>query len=564
VPNILSQIVRLCCSFGYKQTIAVLFLAGRRRDNVGFERWFGRMLVSLIPCHFRVNIVHQTRQTALYPQPVYAKPVSPISGNRVLIVCLILFLLGFGTFGAMSLAAMAYYFSGEILPGVSAFGVSLGGMDVDQAANALTVGWATITVKAGERTVQVNPAQLGLSLDAQATARKASQEGRGQGDLIQALFGKTYIEPVLVVDSAKLFEGITVLAPQLEKPAQNATIRMTNGQLIPIAAVIGSKVDTAGTVARLTQSASAAFASGTLELATTTLNPTVIDATALLEKARTLLASPLTLNLYDPISNQTNSVSIPPSQWGAWLTTENTPMGVQFAVDKGALSTVLKAQSPGNGRTFDADQGAQVLNNALAIGQNTATVQIHYQPTQYAVQSGDTLTSIAWKIGIPYWRIARANPNANLDTLSVGQVITLPPKDANLEVPIIPNKRIVISISKQKMWAYENGQVKWDWAASTGITSSPTMPGVYQILSHEQTAYAGNWDLDMPFFMAIYDAVPGFSNGIHGMPTRNGRSVLWENALGRPVTYGCILLSNANARALYEWAQEGVVVEIQA
>jgi lipoprotein-anchoring transpeptidase ErfK/SrfK len=30
------------------------------------------------------------------------------------------------------------------------------------------------------------------------------------------------------------------------------------------------------------------------------------------------------------------------------------------------------------------------------------------------------------------------------------------------------------------------------------------------------------------------------------------------------VTYGCILLSNENAEALYNWAQEGVVVEIQA
>ncbi|MDW8300768.1 MAG: DUF2298 domain-containing protein [Anaerolineae bacterium] len=44
---------------------------------------------------------------------------------------------------------------------------------------------------------------------------------------------------------------------------------------------------------------------------------------------------------------------------------------------------------------------------------------------------------------------------------------------------------------------------------------------------------------------------------------RGGAQVIWENALGRPVTYGCILISTANARALYAWAEDGVVVEIQ-
>jgi len=36
------------------------------------------------------------------------------------------------------------------------------------------------------------------------------------------------------------------------------------------------------------------------------------------------------------------------------------------------------------------------------------------------------------------------------------------------------------------------------------------------------------------------------------------------NSLGTKVTFGCILLSNENAEALYNWAEEGVVVEIQA
>ena len=129
----------------------------------------------------------------------------------------------------------------------------------------------------------------------------------------------------------------------------------------------------------------------------------------------------------------------------------------------------------------------------------------------------------------------------------------------------MPGKRIVVSISQQRIRVYENGGLKWDWAASTGIASSPTSPGIFQIQSHEENAYAANWNLWMPDFMGVYRPVPDsdFMNGFHGFPTRGGSQLLWTNSLGTRVTYGCILISNDNVALLYPWAQDGVVVEIQ-
>jgi lipoprotein-anchoring transpeptidase ErfK/SrfK len=147
----------------------------------------------------------------------------------------------------------------------------------------------------------------------------------------------------------------------------------------------------------------------------------------------------------------------------------------------------------------------------------------------------------------------------------VGQTITIPSPDELLPLPIVENKRVVVSISDQRMWAYENGALKWEWPVSTGIDSSPTAPGIFQVQSHEPNAYASSWDLWMPNFMGIYRPVPSsdFMNGFHGFPTRNGANLLWTNSLGHKVTYGCILLSNDNAPRLYDWAEEGVVVEVQ-
>jgi lipoprotein-anchoring transpeptidase ErfK/SrfK len=65
--------------------------------------------------------------------------------------------------------------------------------------------------------------------------------------------------------------------------------------------------------------------------------------------------------------------------------------------------------------------------------------------------------------------------------------------------------------------------------------------------------------------MGIYRPVPtsDFMNGFHGFPSRGGAQLLWTGSLGRPVTYGCVLLSTDNAAALYRWAEEGVVVVIR-
>ena len=80
--------------------------------------------------------------------------------------------------------------------------------------------------------------------------------------------------------------------------------------------------------------------------------------------------------------------------------------------------------------------------------------------------------------------------------------------------------------------------------------------------THKRNAYASVWDLHMPDFLGIYEAWPGFMNGIHGLPTLANGQKLWANILGRPASYGCIILDTDAARWLYEWAEDGVVVEI--
>jgi lipoprotein-anchoring transpeptidase ErfK/SrfK len=248
------------------------------------------------------------------------------------------------------------------------------------------------------------------------------------------------------------------------------------------------------------------------------------------------------------------------------LATPTDSGGLSFALDQAALGEYLNLQNSGLGfpKYIKVEEGLQGINAALAQKNLSAWLRVYHQPSSYTVQAGDSLASIGYDLGIPYPWIQAANPG--IGALNPGQQLSIPSKDDLLPLPIVKHKRIVVSIPQQEMWAYENGQLLWNWRVSTGISRSPTSPGIFQIQSHEVNAYGGQWNLYMPHFMGVYRPGPGVEvmNGFHGFPTdAAGGYLLWTNDLVRPATYGCILLSLENARALYEWAEEGVVVEIQ-
>jgi lipoprotein-anchoring transpeptidase ErfK/SrfK len=236
-----------------------------------------------------------------------------------------------------------------------------------------------------------------------------------------------------------------------------------------------------------------------------------------------------------------------------------------WSVDEQGVRDFITAQNSsfGDERYVDPDAAAPALAEAFQQQRGQVKQTVKHGERQHLVQSGETLSSIAYDYGFPYPYLMLANPGK--ENLMAGDTITIPSVDVLVPLPVVENKRIVISISKQNAKAYENGQLKWDWPASTGIDSSPTSPGIFQIQTHEEMAYAANWDLYMPWFMGIYRPVPGqeFMNGFHGFPSRDRRQLLWTRNLGSKVTYGCVMLSTENTKLLYDWAEPGVIVEIQ-
>ncbi len=127
----------------------------------------------------------------------------------------------------------------------------------------------------------------------------------------------------------------------------------------------------------------------------------------------------------------------------------------------------------------------------------------------------------------------------------------------------LEDQLILVDISEQRMYVYENGQLLWNWVVSTGEPGKDTATGRFRVLDKLEMAYASTWNLDMPYWLGIYYSGP-LENGIHALPINRATGVkLWEGLLGRRVSYGCIILSDENARTLFEWAQVGTPVIIQ-
>lgn len=145
--------------------------------------------------------------------------------------------------------------------------------------------------------------------------------------------------------------------------------------------------------------------------------------------------------------------------------------------------------------------------------------------------------------------------------MSIVETSSLPAALPNAAPSYAGDKYILVDISEQHMYVYENGQLIYSFVASTGINNG-TRTGLFHVQSKIPNAYGATWNIWMPNWLGIYWA-GGLENGIHALPILPNGAQLWEGYLGRPVSYGCVVLGAYEASLLYDWAEIGTPVEIR-
>jgi lipoprotein-anchoring transpeptidase ErfK/SrfK len=520
------------------------------------------------------------------------------NSSRILrggLVLLLVAMLGATMFfcGWVFLQRVDRLYRGHIYPNVYALDVDLGGLAPDAAIVALegasrpfeagTLILRADAVSSTEGTLEPWQAsyawhEVGVHLDTRATVLDAYMVGRGGGEQELGLLDRARlllmphdVPPRYTLDRDAARALLEALAPEVSTPPTDATIRLEGDQVVTVPGKPGRMLDIEATLDRFGASAATlppgrALNTVDMPLVFREMLPEVTDASPIKAEAEAMLERPIEVSAYDVLTEEMLTWRLERQAIATWLRATRRDDGTAvFEAEFDAVQATLAsiAGNLGDGRGFRLKEATAQVIGAFNAGGGAVDVYLTHPARHYTVQSGDTLTSIGAKFGMPPGLITEANPDIDPNQLSVGQQITVPSQDVLTPYLPVPHKKIVISIAEQRMRVYENGALLHEWLVSTGQAHSPTYRGVFQVLDKTEEAYASQWDLWMPYFIAIYPAGGIVYNGIHELPILANGQRLWEGSLGHPASFGCIILGIPEAETLYQWADIGVVVKIE-
>lgn len=222
-------------------------------------------------------------------------PILLISGGILLILLLAIFV------GLFQIT-----FRSKIIPGVSAYGVSLTGMTAEQATAALEARFtydqdAVFTFRDGEQFWQMTAGELGVVFDAQATAAEALAAGHS-GNPVEDLIDQVLtwlnghsVAPIVRYEQRVAAERLSAIAAEINRTAQDATLVIDGLNIEATPGRSGRSVDVMATLNRLDSSILNLNAGGEIALIVNETPPVAWDAEAAARKARVAISAPVIL-----------------------------------------------------------------------------------------------------------------------------------------------------------------------------------------------------------------------------------------------------------------------------
>lgn len=150
---------------------------------------------------------------------------------------------------------------------------------------------------------------------------------------------------------------------------------------------------------------------------------------------------------------------------------------------------------------------------------------------------------------------------------AMAQVAWTPPPPRNVPAPPAGRHRIVISILRQHLWAFDGSTLVADTVIGTGRPELPTLVGTYHVF-YKTTPYrmVSSWPYGSPYWYAPawVDYVMEFIDDgyfIHDAPWRTRWGPGANLAAG---SHGCVNVPLAVMTQLYRWTALGDEVVVQA
>lgn len=417
-----------------------------------------------------------------------------------------------------------------IAPGTTIAGIPVGGLTPGAAADVVESRLADVEITLTDVGAEpvVTGAELGASVDATALAESAFAEHPMWN------VGSWMSAPIagdIALDPAVAHKTLRALAPASYEDAVDAAVVFDEaaGTYSITPAVAGTGVDLTGLTAAMTDALAsdrnAAEYSGAPAEAPAAVSDA--DATDVATELNTMLT---TLGFY--IGDE-RTVPVAPAVAATWIDVVDEDGTLRVVADEAAIQTAVDALPAAVDRAPVAAEmitntGGTVLED-LVVGVNgrtigdTSTVAADFAKR---IESGDAVQPIA---------------------------VTETPFESTALV-----REIDVDLANQTVTAIENGSVVDSWSVSSGAGEFATQTGSFQIGWKTTSQNMGNRDLtkapnyfqpDVPWVM--------YFNGdeaLHG--------VYWHSNWGTPMSHGCVGMPVWKAAWLFDWAPEGVTVNV--
>lgn len=203
-----------------------------------------------------------------------------------------------------------------------------------------------------------------------------------------------------------------------------------------------------------------------------------------------------------------------------------------------------------------------------ATGQPNASAPVASLPHSMAhtVQTGESLSAIGHRYGVDPSVLMRVNGISNGSLLAVGQTLRIPSHEAleliaqlyprldNVRYPTYTERWVEVDLSAQLAVAYEGGIPVRSFVISTGVGNTPTVTGTFRIWAkvEKQDMQGGNLAAGNYYYLRDVQNVQYFfkSYAFHG--------TYWHNNFGRPMSRGCVNMTEDDAAWLFQWTSPAV------
>ena len=456
-------------------------------------------------------------------------------------------LLLLGVVGAGGYAYAAHY-DGRAVPGTTVAGTDVSGKSREQVVAAIENRAKSAKVDiSGDVTASASLADLGTTVDAQATADAVMARGDSLGEKLQALVSKGEVPVVTTTNTTTVSSYATSLIPEDRAKARNATVVLSEDgtTFSTTSASNGASLDV-NALEQAAQKAATSLGSSSVSLTMTDAAPKVSDdeAQKVADKANNWVSQDVTITLDE------DSYTAENTDKASWIKVTNSAESAPtIAVDSAKVSQWVQAQ-------------AEEAKVEPVTGQRNVNTSGKVVSTPTEAKDGKTVNNadtVAKSITESF-----GSDKAYTGTFETTAVKaewkerTIAAGAENLPYQAAPGEKWVdLNLSNKTVTAYEGATVVHGPVSIVdGAAETPTVTGTYKVyLQYESQTMRGENADGSPYVAEDVPWVSYFHSGyaFHGAG--------WRSSFGYSGSHGCVNMPVSEAQWIYNWVDTNTVVQ---